>query len=186
MSAANYPEALVKAFREGRAWRFAAFAFAGFALIFAGGLVYVSTHSPTTLVPYGFAMAKGPVTVKAGSAANGAYLSYVAQADLGLILDWTPDTVKAQYDRFMNRLSPSLYAAEQAKLVAAAKLNKQNDVTEAFYANHIQYSGDTVQVSGLLKQWAGQTVILSRPVTYTLTYAFTDGTPYVTNLSTPR
>ncbi len=179
----KHPEGLVRAWKEGRAWRFAAFIFAGFSLILLLAVLYEAQHSPTTLIPYGLAMATGPVKVTPGGHNNGKYLAYVGQADLSLLLDWTPDTVKDQYDRFMNRMAPSLYAAEQAKLLGAAIVNKKNDITEAFYAKNVSFSGHKVKITGLLNQWSGSALISSHPAVYSLTYAFTDGTPYVTSLS---
>ncbi|OCX68693.1 hypothetical protein A6M27_17005 [Acidithiobacillus thiooxidans] len=178
-----YPHGLAKAFNEGRGWRYATFLISAIALGLLGTLIYVSTHQTTILEPYNISSAAGPVKVSPGSSTNGAYLSYVAQADLGLVLDWTPDTVKDQLDRFMNRLTPGLYAQEQSGLIAAAKLNKKNDITEAFYPHTVQYSGNTVQVTGLLVRYAGSILLSSTPQTYALTYSFTQGTPYVAQLT---
>lgn len=174
-----YPHGLAKAFNEGRAWRYTAVALSAVALLLAGGLVYVATHSPVTLVPYGMSLAHGPVKVNPGGHTNGAYLAYVAQADLGLILNWTPNTVQSQVERFLNRLTPDAYAKEQTALLAAAKLDKRNDITETFFPKHLQYYGNTVQVTGLLVRYAGSIQVSSQPVTYSLKYTFMQGTPYV-------
>jgi hypothetical protein len=178
----HYPHGLAKAFNEGRAWRYVSFVVSGIALILVMALVYVATHEPVTLVPYGMSLAKGPVKVHPGGDENGPYLAYVAQADLGLALNWTPNTVKAQLERFLNRLTPAAYAKEQASLLAAAKLDRQNDITEAFYPHRVQYAGNTVQVEGLLVRYAGSVQMTSKPVTYSLTYTFLQGKPYVSVL----
>lgn len=178
-----YPHGLAKAFNEGRGWRYAAFLISAVAIALLVALIYVATHQAVTLVPYRFSSAKGPVKVSPSSATNGAYLSYVALADLGLVLDWTPDTVKDQLDRFSNRLTPALYAQEQAGLIAAARLDKKNDITEAFYPHTVQYSGNTVQVSGQLVRYAGSILLSASPKNYALTYVFTQGTPYVAELT---
>lgn len=178
----HYPHGLAKAFNEGRAWRYASFIISGIALILAISLVYMATHAPVTLIPYGMSLAKGPVKIHPSGNNNGPYLAYVAQADLGLALNWTPSTVKAQLERFLNRLTPGAYSREQATLLAAAKLDKQNDITEAFYPNHIQYTGNTVQVEGLLVRYTGSIQIVSKPITYSLTYTFMQGKPYVSVL----
>lgn len=181
-----YPHGLAKAFNEGRAWRYATFVLSLISLALTGALVYEATHVPVTLVPYGMSLAKGAVKVSPGGAANGAYLAYVAQADLSLVLNWTPSTVKSQIERFLNRLTPAAYAQEQTALLADAKLNKRNDITESFYPNHIQYAGNTVQVTGLLVRYAGSVKISSNPITYSLTYVFMQGTPYVSVIQKAR
>jgi hypothetical protein len=181
----HYPEAIVKAFREGRAWKFSTMGFAGLSTILVLSLAYLAAHETVVLVPYAVATAKGHVKVSPASngAVNGAYLSYVAEADIGLILNWTPQDIKEQYQRFLNRLTPELFTQEQSRLLAAANLNKKRDMSEAFYVQQISYVGDTVHLSGVLDQWQGNTLLSANAVTYDLTYHISEGMPYVANIS---
>lgn len=180
----NYMSAIANAFNEAKAWKYATLALSVVCSIQSIGLIYQSVRAPTYLIPHQIASAKGPMKVQPGADINVDYLQYIAMADLELVLTWQPRSVEDQFARFLNRLTPSLYASQHQKLVDDSKKFRNEDTTQAFYRNgNIQISqNNKVRIPGILVRWNGDKMLFREDFNYILTYQETGGMLYLDNL----
>lgn len=169
---------------EAKVWRsaFKFMAVVAFALL--AGLLWFVAHPSIVLLPQGVAEATGPMKVTVGKATDPQYLTEVALSDLGLLLDWTPDTVTTQYARFLNRVTPALFASKQVSLVAEAQKHQKAAETEAFFPKTTTVQGLTVSVVGELDQWIASNQVVHQDTTYVVTYQFEGGMLHVASVTT--
>lgn len=168
------------------AWKSASFLFAGMTIAFAYLFVSQVRNAPSILVPYEVAIAKGSMAVSTNGEIRGSsseYMANIALADLGLILNFTPDNVLTQHQRFLNRLTEELYGSQRESLLAQASEYKQSAVTQAFYPSSIKVSTDSTRVElvGTQIRWIGGKDIRTA-VTYILTYKSYKGFAHVSDL----
>jgi len=169
--------------RERNIWRGAAGLFAAVTLGMAWALMWQATHIPSYLVPHEWAASRGPVLVAPHKAEDAYYLTYIAAADIKLLLDWTPDNIGQQYTRFLNRATPELYAAEQVPLTTEARDFSSAATTSTFHLLKASYIGDgLVELDGTQVRWEGGTEIFRKRLTYQIHYAINDGMPAITHV----
>jgi len=178
----KYLETTLNLSRAVRAWRAATFmlgiALAGMTAAFA----YHATHAPSYLVPYNFATSDKKIKVQPGQFVDKDYLTYIAIADVKLILDWTPDTVGTQYARFLKRTSPELYRLQEVELIKEAKEYGKSAITQTFHVDKTLVTGNTVELRGRLYRWEGEKQTINASTIYKLTYRENGGIPYVDEL----
>lgn len=182
----RYPDMLANAFSSVKAWRTATFLLGGICAFLAASLAYTSLQAPAYLVPYEFATTTGKVKVAPGAAnVNPDYLASIALGDLALITTFHPENVRVQFQRFLNRTTPALFAEQEMRLTAEAKEYADQKVSQTFYSNTTQVSrkGDRVEISGWLVRSAGNKEVLRSQVTYQLTYKESRGMLYVDGVS---
>jgi hypothetical protein len=174
---AKFLDALRNANLAAQGWRWAAFATTGMMAVLSVGMVWVATHQPVILVPAEIASAAGPVKVAPGNRPQDAeYLGIVASNDIALALTWTPDSVGTQFSRFLNRMTPSLYAAQNVKLIEQAAAAKDSALTQAFFPEKISVAGENkVRVTGILARWEGEKQTYRASVSYLLVYQSYNG-----------
>lgn len=187
MPTVKYTDAVANAFSEAKAWRAACLVVGLVAGVLAIALAIQSNSAPITLVPANFAASKGKVTIdprEGFGTVSPDYLAQLALGDLGLILNWTPQTVKIQYSRFLNRMTPDLYAEQNVKLLTQASTFESNSTTQSFYPEKTQVSvdGNTVVAKGTLVRWTGEKESIRVNAVYTITYAKSEGYAHVASL----
>lgn len=183
----NYLDAVANAFHEAKAWKYACFVLTGVCAALTIGLVYEAGNTPTVLVPADFANSSGPIKIVAkngSSKTDGEYLSQLAMGDLATVLNWTPLTVLTQHQRFLNRMTPELYAAQNIKMMNEADGYKSSSVTESFYPTEskVDVLHNQANVSGTLVRWTGEKETLRVNATYQITYAKYKGFLHVSGL----
>jgi hypothetical protein len=174
----KYIELIAEAFSEKKAWRNGFVVMFMLALGLATALVYQSTHMPHTLVPYSFALQKGPVKVQPGVLQDSNYLAGLARDDVSLALNWTSETVGVQYGRFLNRMSPQMYSAMLVKLTEEAKTYSSGSITQAFFPKTTQIitaEANGVRITGVLVRWDGAKEIYRQTVVYEIGYEDASG-----------
>ena len=184
---AKYSDAVANAFSEAKAWRAATVLLGLVVGVLAIALVIQSRATPLTLVPASFATSQGNITIeptKDYSESSPDYLAQIALGDLALVLNWTPDNVEVQHQRFMNRMTPELYAEQNVAMMTQAAEFKANSTTQSFYPTDTRVSskGSQVVVDGTLVRWTGEKESIRVKVTYTLTYAKSRGYAHVSSL----
>lgn len=190
MSKKPYTDLIANAFQTVRAWQTATFVVGAVAVSLAVGLVYVAQNAPTVLVPYDFAANNARMVVTTNGEIRGTsneYLANTAASDIGLITNFTPDTVVTQYERFLNRTTESLYGSQAASLRVEAKKLKAESTTQAFFPSdktRVLSSGSQVEVGGTLIRWIGDREILRQPMTYVVTYTSFRGYFHVADIRT--
>lgn len=183
----NYLDAVANAFQEAKAWKFACLALGLACSGLAYGIIYQSRNTPVVLVPYNFASAEGPQKVQPtgkGEQTDDAYMVQTALGDLATVLNWTPESVEIQHQRFLNRMTPELYAEQNVKLLTDAGDFKAAATTESFYpvGSRVDRVSHQVAVDGTLVRWTGEKETLRMKVTYKLTYAPYKGYLHVAGL----
>jgi type IV conjugative transfer system protein TraE len=190
MSKKPYTDLIANAFQTVRAWQAATLVVGAVAVSLAFGLVYVARNTPTILVPYDFATNNQRMKVSTNGEIRGTsseYMVNTAVGDIALITNFTPDTVVTQYERFLNRMTDSLYASQQTTLRVEAKKLRADATTQAFFPNEktrILPGGDRVEVSGTLIRWIGDREILRQSMTYIVTYTVFRGFFHVADIRT--
>lgn len=168
------------------AWKFCTFVVTGLMLTFAYLWISQVRNAPVVIVPYEAAIAKENMKVSVNGELRGTsseYMANLALADLGLILNFTPDNVISQHQRFLNRLTEELYGTQRENLLAQASEYKQRSITQAFYPESVKVSTDSTKVEliGTQIRWIGGKDIRT-PVTYILTYKSYKGFAHVSDL----
>ena len=187
MSKQTYLDNMANAFKEVRAWKSACLALGAVCCVLGFGLIYEERNAPMILVPYDLATASGNLKInpngKAGEVSPD-YLATIALADLATVLDWTPETVEMQTQRFLNRLTPSLYGDQNVDLMAKAGEFKSNSTTESFYPSgtRVDASQNQVIVDGTLVRWEGEKQALNKKLTYRISYDTYKGYLHVSRL----
>lgn len=187
MPSVKYTDAVANAFSEAKAWRAACLVVGLVAGVLAIALAIQSNSTPITLVPANFASSNGAITInpkKGFGEVSPEYVSQMALGDLGLVLNWTPQTVKIQYQRFLNRMTPELYAEQNVQLLNQAEEFQSNATTQSFYPDTTKVSadGNTVVAQGTLVRWTGEKESIRVTATYTITYAKSEGYAHVASL----
>lgn len=182
----SYADAVANAFKTAQAWKFSAFTLGAVSLVLAYFLVQAAATAPVILVPYGLATAGQKMTVSAGDPGktSPAYFMEVGLADLSMILNVTPDTVKSQYERFLTRLTPGLYGKEQATLMGQAQNMRAQGLTQAFYPEKISVDSgkSTVSIEGFVVRYLGGQETSRSRLVYVLTYQDTHGYLLISDL----
>lgn len=163
--------------REHNAWKGVSRLLGVINLALVGFLVYQSSTLPAYLVPYGFETANGPVKVAAAGEFSPEYLTYLAQADLHLLVDYSPDNVEFQTQRFLNRAAPELFASRNIELLAKAKDLRDGGVSQDFDVIKTTVTEGVVSLNGQLKRWEGEKLIYEGRVTYQIEYVRVGSTP---------
>lgn len=187
MSDPKFIDLSSNAFKAVQAWKFAAFALAVSTGMLAVALVYQARNLPVVLVPHDLASSTSRMTVPLNGELRGTsfeYLANTALSDLSLILNFTPDNVLTQHQRFMNRLTESLYGQQREELLAQAAIFKSRAVTQSFYPTDVKVSSDfkKVEVTGTQLRWVGGKESVRSTVTYYVTYSMFKGFLHVTDL----
>lgn len=187
MSSVKYTDAVANAFSEAKAWRAASVLLGLVVGILAIALVMQSRATPLTLVPADFASFKGPLTIqptKDYGEASPDYLAQIALGDLALVLNWTPENVEVQHQRFLNRMTTELYAEQNVTMLTQAAEFKSSSTTQSFYPGRTKVSskGSSVIVEGTLVRWTGEKESIRVKVIYTISYAKFKGYAHVASL----
>lgn len=182
----NYLSATANANRATQAWRYASFLLGAMAIAFAYLFVTQVRNSPVVLVPFELATSKGNMAVMVNGemrGTNAEYLANLGLSDLTLILNFTPDNVISQHQRFLNRLTEDLYGQQRETLLAQAEDFRRRAITQAFYTSNIKVSADStkVEITGTQIRWIGGKDNRTS-VTYVLTYKSFKGFMHVSDL----
>lgn len=182
----HYLGVTANATRATQAWKYSAFLLGAMTLAFAYLYVNEVRNSPIILVPFELATSKGNMTVNVNGELRGTNSEYMANmglSDLSLILNFIPDNVISQHQRFLNRLTEELFGQQRENLLAQAEDYKRNSVTQSFYASGVKVSQDSskVEISGTQIRWIGGKDIRTN-VTYVLTYKSFKGFMHVSDL----
>lgn len=187
MSSVKYTDAVANAFSEAKAWRAASVLLGLVVGILAIALVMQSRATPLTLVPMDFATSSGNVTIqptKDYSESSPDYLAQIALGDLSLVLNWTPENVEVQHQRFLNRMTTELYAEQNVSMMTQAAEFKTSSTTQSFYPGRTKVGskGSQVIVEGTLVRWTGEKESIRVKVIYTISYAKFKGYAHVASL----
>lgn len=187
MSSVKYTDAVANAFSEAKAWRAASVLLGMVVGILAIALVMQSRATPLTLVPMEFATSSGNITIeptKDYSASSPDYLAQIALGDLALVLNWTPENVEVQHQRFLNRMTPGLYAEQNIEMMGEAGNFKRTSTTQSFYpgTTRVGSKGSQVVIEGTLVRWTGEKESIRVKAIYTISYAKFRGYAHVASL----
>lgn len=186
----TYLDTIANAFNEAKAWRMATLALGAAVVFLTGALVFTSQNVPTVLVPHDFAANNARVKVTTNGEIRGTsqeYLVNLALSDISLITNFTPDTVLAQYERFLNRTTEGLYASQAAALRDEAKNLRKDSTTQAFFPNErtrVSTDGTKVEVHGTLIRWLSDREIVRQPMAYVVTYSVFKGYFHIKDVRT--
>jgi len=186
-SNSSYLDTLSNAFNAVKAWRVATFALTGVVAILAYALIYQARNTPVLVIPHNFATEGGRMQVAVNGELRGTsaeYMANLALSDLGLILNFTPDNVISQHQRFLNRVTEDLYGTQRESLLAQADEYKRRAMTQSFFPEDVKVSSkaDKVEVTGTQIRWLGGKELLRNRVTYVVSYKIYKGYAHVVDL----
>lgn len=168
-------------------WRASFFTMTGFAAALALVIGVMWFNQQVVLIPHELATLKGPVKVSGTGRiekSDPEYVTAMAISDLSLILNWTPETVITQYQRFLNRATSELYARENINLMQEAEKNRSNATTQAFFPDSttVDLANSRVVVKGSLIRWVGDKESMRLTAQYTVGYRVNRGYLHVSKL----
>jgi type IV conjugative transfer system protein TraE len=182
----HYLGATANAARTTQAWKYASFVLGAVVVLLAHALISQARNAPVVLVPFELATSTGKMNVSVNGEMRGTsseYLANLGLSDLTLILNFIPDNVISQHQRFLNRLTDELFGQQRENLLAQAEDYKNRSITQSFYTSGIKVSADStkVEISGTQVRWVGGKDIRTN-VTYVLTYKSFKGFMHVSDL----
>ncbi|MCC5609603.1 type IV conjugative transfer system protein TraE [Nostoc sp. CHAB 5834] len=183
----TYLDVVANSYRTGQAWRATTFLLAGVVGFLAFMLVYQVRNTPVVLVPFDLASSSKTVTVSTNGELRGTsyeYMANTALSDLSLILNFTPENVISQHQRFLNRTTEELNGQQRETLLAQADEYKRRNLTQSFFPTNVKVSSDStsVEVYGTQIRWVGGKETLRTPINYVLTYRVFKGYMHVSDL----
>lgn len=183
----QYLDLVANAFKTAQAWRLSTLVLASVVVLQACFLVSIARNTPVTLVPYDLASGSERVKVSVNGELRGTsseYMANIGLSDLTLILNFTPDNVISQHQRFLNRVTEDLYGNQSSKLLSEAETFKRRGITQSFSPTSIKVSPDSssVEITGTQLQWTGGKESVRTTSTYVLTYLVTKQFLHVADL----
>ena len=183
----KYLDVIANAFDEKKAWRSVSMVLSVLVVGLTGLNIYQTQNKPTVLVPYELATIKGNVNVQTNGGVAGTdaqYLSTLALGDLGLVLTFSPENAVVQSQRFLNRLTPDLYAAQQVEIQAQAADFATQRISQTFYPKEtkVDVNKGITLVRGSLRRWVGDKEAFNTDITYRVTYTVKRGYFHISDL----
>lgn len=186
MANKNLLDISANAFSEIKAWKTITIILTALCVSLGFALISASKSTRVIIMPYSVATSTGHVTVDLQLTGEirdtpQEYIANLAIADLGLILNYTPENVETQFRRFLNRLTTPTYGKQSSALLAEAATVKMKDFSQYFAPSSsssnekalvVSYQNNSisVRVTGqLIRMMAGKEVARNT-VVYTLTY----------------
>lgn len=185
MANKNLLDISANAFSEIKAWKTVTVILTALCVCLGFALISASKSTRVIIMPYSVATATGHTTVNMQLTGEirdtpQEYIANLAIADLGLILNYTPENVETQFRRFLNRLTTPTYGRQSSSLLAEAATVKMKDFSQFFApassanakAVVVSYQGNSinVRVSGQLVRMMAGKEVARNTVVYTLTY----------------
>lgn len=133
-------------------------------------LGWLSGQRTVLLIPQHLASANGEIAVNLAEPFSPDYITGVARGDISALLNWTPDSIEAQYGLFIGRLTPQLHSVEKENLLNEAKQHKEEGLTQSFYVTKTFVKGSTVELDGILVRAASGREVFRAPATYEISY----------------
>jgi len=185
----KYTDILANAFSEVRAWKLTTLTLGSVCVVLVIALIVAAQSAPVVLVPYGVAAEQSRLKVAPGGDFAGTspdYLAQVALGDLALILNWQPDNVELQFQRFLNRATSELYARENVRLIDEAKQHRAQGDSQSFYpeTTQVDLKQGRVLVDGFLVRWTGDKEALRVKQRVIVSYRTQKGFLHVANVQT--
>lgn len=164
----KYHHQLANLHDTSRGWRTATYVVSAIAFGLLALTIRMDGAERVVLVPSQFSRhATGRVVVER----SGAYLALLARADTASLLDWTPRTVGSQFNAFLDRCAPALYARLNTEMLADSKSYRSYDLSEVFYIRKIVFvPPNAVAVTGWLDRYSGLKQVMHALLTYKLLY----------------
>lgn len=186
MAKENFLDAVANAFSEAKAWKASTLALGIVSGLLTMGLLYKASDQNVILIPHNVAANEGRMVVDPNKPLNSSaeYLQSLAISDLALILNWTPETVTKQYQRFLNRTTEDLYARENIRLLTEAREHEKAVVTQTFVPKDVRLdlANKRVVADGFLIRWTGDKETIRIKATFIVTYQQHRGYLHVSNL----
>lgn len=179
---------LSTAFKAVQAWKMATASLAVICTMLAYGLVKQANDKPVVLLPYESAISAGDKMVipTNGSFKNMdiSYIGNIAYADIGLLLNYVPENVIKQRNRFITRLTADTATTFRQPLQDEAIKLKNEGKSQSFAPLDIVVLPNTGQVrlTGKLIRTLGGQVVLNTTITYLLTYKSSQGYLHVSEI----
>jgi hypothetical protein len=167
----SYPDVIVNAFKSVQAWKYLSMVLIGILIFETLTLCWVASHQTALLIPQQLPRDKGAIKVDLGSPFSPDYLTAVAKGDAYSLLNWTPDSIDAQYGLFISRLTPALYDTQREQLLAEAKAHNEEGLTQSFYVTRSFVKENEVTLRGILVRSTGGREVYRGPAAYALSYA---------------
>jgi hypothetical protein len=167
----SYPDVIVNAFKSVQAWKYLSMVLIGILIFETLTLCWVASHQTALLIPQQLPRDKGAIKVDLGSPFTPDYLTAVAKGDAYSLLNWTPDSIDAQYGLFISRLTPALYDTQREQLLAESKAHSDDGLTQSFYVTRSFVKDNEVTLRGILVRSTGGREIFRGPAAYALTYS---------------
>lgn len=182
----RYMSVLANQWQRSQAWIVVSFLLGGFCVYLLLSNVAQTKKMTVRLIPQEYDMVHGPVDVDRTATSSATYLTLIALADVKNYTDWTPRTVQNVTGRFVNRMTPSLYAVQGNQAMLAAEERAKGERSQSFYVEATSVKDEQVKITGILRIWQGQVEVSSDRTEYTLTYSSSDGVPKIQGFSARR
>jgi hypothetical protein len=166
-------------------WKYAATVLGVVCAIMAFALVEDSGRVETVLEPYHISAASGNMPYNPSNLSESQqYLAILARSDLAQLLIWDPQTVKGQFEGFLNRCTPQAYAKWSTRMLKEAKQYNNLGMSESFYFQSEHFiPPDSVEISGMLVRRLDSKLLFRHPVQYIVSYAPNNGVFSVAQVS---
>lgn len=176
-------DALRNQAKSSRAWMSVTLFLMGLIVFLVLALAAQSVNTPVRLIPQQYDAATGPIEIASKLSGSEDYLTQVAIADVQNYTTWTPKTAPSQMARFVNRMTPKLYASQGAALMERAANLGGSEQSQSFFIDRTSVGGTNVIVEGTLTIWQGKEQVSNIRMVYTVGYVKQGGLPKITTFN---
>ena len=105
------------------------------------------------------------------------YIKEFTRYVMGLLLSYSPQTAKGQFEELLTLYAPEVYGDTKAEFYDMAESIKAARTSSVFYLNGIKVNAveRRIQVNGLLRQYIDDMMVLDAQRVYHLRYRITNG-----------
>jgi len=107
--------------------------------------------------------------------ANTEYLTRMAYFLTNLVENFTPQTIKANYDRFLDYVAPEVYGSMQTTLLTNSQNYIATNTSSYFIPKTIKIFKNRIEITGNRKFIIGDKVVSANTIKITIGYAIKHG-----------
>lgn len=154
----------------------------GVALCISGfSSYYMATNQVTTLIPPGMDLKAKTKVSRTG--ADNEYLQQMADHIILNAMIVTPADVSSNLQRILYLVAPEYYGTYAAELETQAQYIKNNNITQSFAKQKIEFKNKKIIVYGLLSRSIGESDAPRTEAVVVIGYSFDNGKFMITSLT---
>jgi len=107
------------------------------------------------------------------------YIKDMSRSIVNLAATYSPPTARTQFEELLSYYAPESYPEASRAWYSLASRIEESQVSSVFYPEKMKFGEDVIEIFGILKQFAGDTLLDNTSKTYLIDYRLQDGRFYI-------